>query len=98
MVVASEGAVTIEVYGERGTAIYRDLPLPRVKFVGLKVRKERPPEWGLHALQRSLAGFANWALTDRPYLTPVHEALPVLAAVNGIYRSAGSGKRESIEI
>ena len=98
MVVASEGAVTIEVYGERGTAIYRDLPLPRVKFVGLKVRKERPPEWGLHALQRSLAGFANWALTDRPYLTPAHEALPVLAAVNGIYRSAGSGKRESIEI
>jgi UDP-N-acetyl-2-amino-2-deoxyglucuronate dehydrogenase len=98
MVAASEGAVTIEVYGERGTALYQDLPLPRVKFAGVKVRKERPPEWGLHALQRSLAGFVNWVLTDKPYLTPAHETLPVLAAVDGIYRSAGSGRRERIEI
>ena len=98
MVAASERAVTLEVYGERGTAIYRDLPLPRVKFVGVKVRKERPPEWGLHALQRSLAGFANWVLTDKPYLTPAHETLPVLAAVDRIYRSARSGKRERIKI
>ena len=98
MVAASEGAVTIEVYGERGTALYRDLPLPRVKFVGAKVRKERPPEWGVHALQRSLAGFANWVLTDKPFLTPAHETLPVLAAVDGIYRSAQSGKRECIKV
>ena len=98
MVAASEQAVTIEVYGERGTALYKDLPLPSVKFVGVKVRKERPPEWGVHALQRSLAGFANWVLTDKPYLIPAHETLPVLAAVDGIYRSAESGKRESINI
>jgi UDP-N-acetyl-2-amino-2-deoxyglucuronate dehydrogenase len=98
MVAASEGVVTIEVSGERGTALYRDLPLPRVKFVGVKVRKERPPEWGVHALQRSLAGFAHWVLTDKPYLTPAHETLHVLAAVDGIYRSAETGRRESIEI
>jgi len=97
MAAAREGAVTIEVYGERGTALYRDLPLPKVKFVGVKVRKERPLEWGLHALQRSLTGFANWVLTDKPYLTPAHETLSVLAAVDGIYRSAKSGKRECIE-
>ena len=96
MVAAREGAVTIEVYGERGTALYRDLPLPRVKFVGVKVHKERPPERGVHALQRSLAGFANWVLTNKPYLIPAHETLPVLAAVDGIYRSAKSGKQESI--
>ena len=96
MVAASEQAVTVEVYGERGTAQYRDVPLSSVKFVGVKARKERPPEWGLHALQCSLAGFANWVLTDKPYLTPACEALPVLAAVDGIYRSAGSDKRESI--
>lgn len=96
MVTASERAVTIEVYGERGTAQYRDLPLPSLKFVGVKVRRERPPERGLHALQRSLAGFANWAMRDKPYLTPARETLPVLAAVDGIYRSAKSGKRESI--
>ena len=96
MVAASEQAVIIEVYGEKGTAMYRDLPLPSVKFVGVKVHKEPPPERGLHALQRSLAGFANWVLTEKTYLTPAHETLPVLAAVDGIYRSAQSGKRESI--
>jgi UDP-N-acetyl-2-amino-2-deoxyglucuronate dehydrogenase len=96
MVAASEQVVTVEVYGERGTGIYRDLPLPSLKFVGIKVRTERPPEWGVHALQRSLAGFTSWVLDDKPYLIPVHTALPVLAAVDGIYRSAHSGKREVI--
>lgn len=96
MVAAREQAATIEVFGERGTALYRDLPLPGVKFVGVKVTKERPPEWGLHALQRSLTGFVNWVLTEKPYLTPAHEAVPVLAAVDGIYRSAATGRRESI--
>ena len=98
MVAAREQSVTIEAYGERGTAIYHDLPLPSVKFIGAKVHKERPPEWGFHALQRSLAGFAKWVLDDKPFLTPAPSALPVLAAVDGIYRSAQSGRRESIEI
>jgi predicted dehydrogenase len=53
---------------------------------------------GLHALQRSLAGFAKWVLNDKPYLTPARETLPVLATVDGIYRSAKTGKRECIEI
>jgi UDP-N-acetyl-2-amino-2-deoxyglucuronate dehydrogenase len=98
MVAASEQKVTIEAYGERGTAIYAERPLPQVKFVGVNVRKERPPEWGVHALQRSLAGFAHWVMNDKPYLIPAHETLPVLAAVDGIYRSAQSGRRECIEI
>jgi predicted dehydrogenase len=97
MVAARERSVTIEVYGERGIALYRDLPLPSLKFIGVKVRAERPPEWGVHALQRSLAGFTNWVLQDKPYLVPAREALPVLAAVDGIYRSALSGQREKVE-
>lgn len=97
MVAASEQAVAIDVYGERGTALYRDLPFPSVRFIGVDVRKERPPVWGLHALQRSLAGFANWVLAGKPYLTPAHESLPVLAAVDGIYRSARSGQREYMD-
>ena len=56
MVAATEQKVTIEAYGERGTALYADRPLPHVKFVGVKIHKERPPEWGVHALQRSLTG------------------------------------------
>ena len=98
MVAASEQAVTIDVYGEKGTAKYKNMPLPSVKFIGVKVRKERPSERGVHALQRSLSGFAKWVLDDKPYLTPAHETLPVLAAVDAIYRSAQSGKRENINI
>jgi predicted dehydrogenase len=98
MVAASEQAVTIEFYGERGTGRYRNLPLPSVKFIGVRVRKERPPVWGVHALQRSLAGFARWVLDNEPFLIPAESALPVLAAVETIYRSTLSGKQEQANI
>jgi UDP-N-acetyl-2-amino-2-deoxyglucuronate dehydrogenase len=98
MVAAPKQAATIEVYGERGTARYCDLPTSAVKFVGVRTRKERPPEWGVHALQRSLAGFANWVLDKKPYLTPARETLPVLVAVDGIYRSASSRERVRLNI
>jgi predicted dehydrogenase len=98
MAAASEQAVTIEMYGEKGTAMYSDRPLPHTKFIKTKIRQEHPPEWGVHALQRSLAGFARWVLNDKPFLTPAASTLPVLAAVDAIYRSAQSGQRESVEI
>jgi len=97
MVAATEQKVTIEAYGEQGTAIYADRPLPHVKFIGVKVQRERPLKWGVHALQRSLAGFANWILSDKSFLTPAASTLPVLAAVDGIYRSASSGHKSIIE-
>jgi predicted dehydrogenase len=98
MVAAPEQAVALEVYGEKGTAIYKNRPFPAVKLIGVKIPRERPPEWGVHALQRSLAGFAKWVLDDRPFLAPAASTLPVLAAVDGVYRSAQSGRRESIGI
>jgi predicted dehydrogenase len=98
LAAAIEGTVTIEMYGERGTAVYGNRPWPHVKFMGVKMRQERPPEWGVHALQRSLAGFARWVLNDKPFLTPAVSTLPVLAAVDAIYRSAQSGQREAVEI
>lgn len=97
MVTASEQAVTIEMYGERGAVSYKDSPLPHVKFIGVKVRKERPPQFGVHALQRSLAGFANWILKDKPFLIPAASTLPVLAAVDGIYQSSVLGSRFKIQ-
>jgi UDP-N-acetyl-2-amino-2-deoxyglucuronate dehydrogenase len=96
MAAASEQAVTIEAYGKRGTASYRDLPFPALKIRAAKIHKEQPPGLGVHALQRSLAGFAKWILDDRPFLIPAAGSLPVLAAVDGIYRSAHSGRREEI--
>ena len=98
LAAALEGTVTIEMYGERGTAVYKNRPLPQVKFMGVKLHQERPPEWGVHALQRSLAGFARWVLNDKPFLTPAASTLPVLAAMDAIYRSAQSGRRETVEI
>ena len=98
MAATREQAVTIEMYGEKGTATYTDRLLPHVRFIGVRIRQERPPEWGVHALQRSLAGFARWALNDKPFLTPAASTLPVLAAVDTIYRSAQSGRRESAEL
>jgi UDP-N-acetyl-2-amino-2-deoxyglucuronate dehydrogenase len=98
MAATREQAVTIEMYGEKGTAIYTDRLIPHVRFIGTQVRQERPPEWGAHALQRSLVGFARWALNDKPFLTPAASTLPVLAAVDAIYRSAQSGRRERVEI
>jgi predicted dehydrogenase len=98
MVAAREGAVSLEVYGEHGTAIYTNRPWPRVRFEGVSPRRERPPEPGLHALQRSLSAFVCWVLDDRPYLIPMPSALPVLAAVDAIYRSARSGRRETVDL
>ena len=98
MEAAREQAVSIEAYGEKGTALYRNLPLPSVRFIGARVRRESPPEWGVHALQRSLAGFVKWVLDEKPFLVPAVSTLPVLAAVDGIYHSAKSGQREAIKI
>jgi predicted dehydrogenase len=98
MAAAKEQAVTIEVYGEHGTGIFSNRPRSSVKFIGCRVRREHPPERGPHALQRSLAGFAKWVLDDKPFLIPAASTLPVQAAVDGIYRSAKSGVRESVKI
>jgi predicted dehydrogenase len=97
MVAAREGRVSIEVYGERGSAVYTNRPWPRlvVRAPGFRAARQSGPCLpGFHALQRSLAAFVGWVQSDRPYLVPASEALPVLAAVDGIYRSAASGKRE----
>jgi len=93
MVAASEQAVTIEVYGEEGTARYTDKPTPRVKFIGVKPKTERVPKIGGHALHRSLKGFRDWVLKGEDFLVPGEAALPALQVVEAIYQSAQSGQR-----
>ena len=98
-VMMTEEAVTIEVYGEGGTGYFGGSGFTsKARFTGVKVRQQRPPGWGLHALQRSLAGFADWVLEEIPYLIPAEETIPVLAAVDAVYRSARSGRREDVEV
>ena len=98
MVARPEQAVTLELYGERGTALYSNQPWPHARFRGQRVRSKRPPVRGVHALQRSLEAFRAWIQDDRPYLTPAAEALPVLAAVEALYRSARTGEKELISL
>jgi predicted dehydrogenase len=97
MVAAKEQPVSLEIYGERGIAIYSSNPWPRVKFIGIHPKTKRPPFWGFHALHRSLQGFRNWVLQDEPYLIPGEEALPVLQVVEAIYQSAETGQRVKIQ-
>ncbi len=96
MVAATEQPLSLEIYGERGSGLYTNSPWPRVRFRGVKIQRQRPPNRGLHALQRSLEGFRTWVVADQPYLTPAEQALPVLAVVEAIYRSAKSGRREKV--
>jgi len=90
--------LSIEVYGSRGTALYSNRPWPHVRFRGMRATRQIPPGRGVHALQRSLAGFRAWIADGRPYLTPAEEALPVLAAVDAIYRSSRTGRREELTL
>jgi predicted dehydrogenase len=97
MVASSEQPVRVEMYGEKGTAVYSSNPLPHVQFRNVAVKAQKPPYRGVHALQRSLEGFRAWIMEDTPYLIPAQEALPALAVVEGLYRSAATGKREEID-
>ena len=96
MVASSDQMVTVEIYGDKVTAVYRNKPIPSVKFLDVKLKKEKVPYQGVHAIHRSLKGFRDWVLEDKPYLLPAKECLPVLAVVNAIYRSAKSGCKEQV--
>jgi UDP-N-acetyl-2-amino-2-deoxyglucuronate dehydrogenase len=96
MVAFPEQALTVEVYGEKGTALYTDRPFPQTRFRGTKVKRVKPPVRGIHALARSLEGFRRWIMEGQPYLVPASEALPPLAVVIALYRSAESGSKEPV--
>lgn len=96
MIAEPEQALRVELYGSRGTAIYTNQPWPRVQFRGVSAPRYTPPAPGIHALARSLEGFRRWCVEGEPYLTPAAEALPVLAVVEAIYRSAISGQVEPV--
>ena len=98
MAAASEQAASIEIYGSKATAIYTDRPLPRVRFVGGRVKTESVPIFGVHALQRSIEGFRRWVNGGEPHLVAGRESLSVLAAVEAIYRSAVSGTRLKVAL
>ncbi len=97
MVATPERPVTIEIYGNAGTGVYKGPDFPKVRFFGAKVKKEKPPVRGLHALFRSIEGFRRWVTGGTPYLIPAPLALRVLSVVEALYRSARTGRREAVD-
>lgn len=96
MIAQPERPATIEIYASRGTALYRDGLIPRLKTHGLRLAGRKPPVRGIHALSRSLEAFRQWVVDDRPYLSTVESALQTLQVVEAVYRAAESGRRTSI--
>lgn len=96
MMASSEQAVAIEVYGDKGTATYSDRPWSHVRFRDTCVKYHRSPIWALNPMQASLEGFRRWVKYNEPFLIPAAETLPTLAAVEAIYTSSESGKKEII--
>ena len=97
MVAASEQKVTIDVYGSKATALYSGFSSPKVRFIGARPPQYRVPAKGLHALFRCIEGFRAWVMEERPFLTPAAQSLPVLAAIEAVYKSAATGKTEEID-
>ncbi len=97
MAATPEQPVSIELYGSKGTGIYKGSFLfPKVTFKGVKIKKSAPPVKGIHALFASVEGFRRWVVSDEPYLMPIEKSLPVLATIEALYRSAETEKKESV--
>lgn len=97
MVASSEQKVTIDVYGSKATASYSGFSSPKVRFRGVNPSRRQVPAKGMHALFRSIEGFRAWVMEDRPFLTPASQSLPVLAAIEAVYKSAATGKAEETD-
>ena len=90
-VATPERAVSIEVYGSRGTAIWSGPHHPRLRVLGARIRTHRLPVRGAHSMARSLEAFRRWVALGEEPLTAAESTLPVLAAVRAIYAAAGTG-------
>ncbi len=88
----------LEFVGSKGQIRYRG-PLPAsVKYTGAKRFKGHPPGSGLMNYSRIVDNFATWLLQDTPFLNPAEESLKVLSIVFGLYESARTGRRVSIQL
>lgn len=97
MIANKEQPVSMELYGSEATALYKGFDSSRLKFIGKKIKRQKPPVSGLHALFRTLEGFRKWVLHDEPFLIAVEQSIPVLAVIDAIYKSAKTGKKEMVD-
>lgn len=89
MVANPEQTATIEVYGENGFARFSAKKRPFFFSKGARPsQKSDPITFGIHPLARSLQGFADWVVEDKPFRTPIASALPVMTVIDAIYKSS----------
>lgn len=98
MVAYPQQSATITIYGEKGQGSFSATERPYFLSRGSRpTNRQIQLPFGVHPLARSLQGFRNWIEFGQPYLTPINTALPVMAVIDAIYRSARSDQTEEIK-
>jgi len=89
-------AMSVTVYGTLGSATYVASLIPRIHYHGIRARSSAPSTL-LQPYRASLAAFRDWLEGGVRYECTISDALPVLAAIDALYRSAESGRWENVE-
>lgn len=103
MVTNPERPPEVEAACEKGTVLWHGGRGPlggpnlEIRAPGMKVRPEKPPVPGTHPLARSLEAFRRWIADGGPAPVTAEDAFRTQAAVEALYRSAGSGRTETVE-
>ena len=75
--------ITIEIYCENGIVKYIDGK--KLKYINCKVKKYKLNTYGFNPIHRSIKGFRNWLLYDKPHLCEASTSIKVLDTIIDIY-------------
>ncbi len=94
--VSRPGAqVSIAMYGSSGSLIYHGPQRARLRAYRVRVGRSIVLTQ-LHPYVASVAGFRDWVEGGPPHRCTVADALPVMRAIDGAYRSARTGMSAEI--
>lgn len=87
----------LQVFGQHGRAICKAAFSSSLEWFGISEYscKELPCYNPYTA--GSLEAFADWILTDKPYLNTIEESSKVLYLISALYKSAKTGKKETVD-
>ena len=85
MAAPVEGAVRLEVFGEKGYGEYTKKFVSGVRFKGVRPPKYRYGKPAVHAVQKGARDFRDAVLSSKRHLCTGRDAITVLEAVNLVY-------------